>query len=54
MKIFDFKLTIKHRLNNDTNNLQVPFDVQTNSWKRLRIMRTVAIIGNRYFKLREN
>ena len=31
-KIFDFKLTLQQRLNNDTNNLRAPFDVHTNDW----------------------
>ena len=36
---------------NGTNDWQVQFDVHTNDWQGLRIMRTVIIVANRYFKL---
>ena len=38
----------------DTNDLQVLCDVHTNDWQWLRIMRTVIIVANRYFKFSGN
>ena len=37
-----------------TNDLRVPFDVDINDWQRLRIMRTLVIVANRYIKLSGN
>ena len=46
---------LQQRLNNDINDLQqVPFDVHNNDWQQLRIMLTVVIVANRYFKLSAN
>ena len=46
---------LQQRLNNDNNDLQqVPFDVHNNDWQKLRIMLTVVIVANRYFKLSAN
>ena len=46
---------LQQRLNNDINDLQqVPFDVHNNDWQKLRIMLTVVIVANRYFKLSAN
>ena len=54
-RIFHFKLTITTTINNnDTNDLQVPFDFHTNDWQWLLIMRTVVIVANCYFKLSGN
>ena len=46
---------LQQRLNNDINDLQqVPFDVHNNDWQKVRIMLTVVIVANRYFKLSAN
>ena len=46
---------LQQRLSNDINDLQqVPFDVHNNDWQQLRIMLTVVIVANRYFKLSAN
>ena len=42
---------LQQRLNNNTNDLELPFEVHTNNWQQLRLMHTVVIVANRYFKL---